>query len=240
MCNAEATTREHVPPRSFFPKTRRKSPVTVPSCYDHNHDQSLDVEYVGNVIASLYGGNEQAEQMIGTAERSFDRSPAFFYQTFGLFEEVSIDGQTTVAFPIDLERLKSVIRTIASAIYFKDQGRKYPASWTVFATSLKSYKNLEGEPDGWERLRTLLDNAQFDTMHVPQPDIFTYSVCEMPDVLIYRLVFYGGFTVHVWEPVSSKLGAVYRGAADLHFAAAADPEDVMPPNSQPSLWLKRR
>jgi hypothetical protein len=79
MCNAEATTSEHVPPRSFFPGTHRKNLVTVPSGYDHNHDQSLDVEYVRNVIASLYGGNEQAEQMIGPTERSFDRSPALFY-----------------------------------------------------------------------------------------------------------------------------------------------------------------
>ncbi len=170
MCNAEPTTREHVPPRSFFPKSHRKNLVTVPSCYDHNHDQSLDVEYVRNVIVSLYGGNEQAEQMIGTAERSFDRSPALFYQTFGQFEEVAIDGETTAVFPIDLKRLKAVMRAIASALYFKDQGRKYPADWTVFATSLRSHKDLEVEPDGWERLRTLLDNAQLVSMEVPQPE----------------------------------------------------------------------
>jgi hypothetical protein len=97
---------------------------------------------------------------------------------------------------------------IASALYFKDQGRKFQASWTVFATSLRSHKNLEGGLDEWERLRTLLDNANFVSMQVPQPDIFTYSVCEMPDGLTYRFVFYGSFTVQVWGPALNKEEAV--------------------------------
>jgi hypothetical protein len=83
MCAAEATTREHVPPKSFFPMSYRENLVTVPSCATHNHDQALDIEYVRNVIAGSYGTNAQAEQTFEVAKRSFDHSSALFHQTFG-------------------------------------------------------------------------------------------------------------------------------------------------------------
>jgi hypothetical protein len=57
MCAADATTREHVPPKSFFPRGHRDNLVTVPSCVAHNHDQSLDIEYVRTLIAGFYGTN---------------------------------------------------------------------------------------------------------------------------------------------------------------------------------------
>src|SRR5689334_16121651 len=120
MCDAEATTREHVPPKSFYPKGHRNDLLTVPSCYAHNHDQSLDIEYVRNVIAGFYGTNNEEEQTFEIAKRSFDRSSALFYQTFGSFERIRLDGEETGMFRVDLERMKSVMRAIANAIYFKD------------------------------------------------------------------------------------------------------------------------
>ena len=121
MCKAEATTREHVPPRSFFPTGHRDNLVTVPSCVTHNHDQSRDIEYVRNVIAGFHGTNVQAEQTFEVAKRSFDRSPALFYQTFGDFETVLVNGEETGVFTFDLERVKSVMRarlSFISDIYF--------------------------------------------------------------------------------------------------------------------------
>ena len=52
VCGREATSREHVPPRCFFPDDNRyrKQLITVRSCTEHNEDTSLDDEYVRNVI----------------------------------------------------------------------------------------------------------------------------------------------------------------------------------------------
>ena len=108
MCDSEGATREHVPPKSFFPKNLRKRLVTVPSCVAHNHGQSLDIEYVRNVIAGFYGANARGEQTFELAKRSFDRNSALFLQTFGDFRTINFNGEETGAFKIDLERMKAV------------------------------------------------------------------------------------------------------------------------------------
>ncbi|MDC5072991.1 hypothetical protein NRA08_18095, partial [Acinetobacter baumannii] len=62
MCDAEATTVEHVPPKCIFPESKdlssadklldfRKQLITVPSCDDHNGKKSKDDEYLFCMLA---------------------------------------------------------------------------------------------------------------------------------------------------------------------------------------------
>jgi hypothetical protein len=57
-CDQPATTKEHAPPYSFFPKGKRQNLITVPSCSVHNCDNAPDVEYVRNAIA-FHAGSER-------------------------------------------------------------------------------------------------------------------------------------------------------------------------------------
>jgi hypothetical protein len=200
MCDADATTREHVPPRSFFPKGHRENLVTVPSCIVHNHDQSLDIEYVRNIIVGFSGTNAHAEPVFEIAKRSFERSSALFRQTFGDFEIVHFEGEKTGVFKVDLERMKSVMRPIANAIHFKDYGDRYSAEWNVFVTSMKSREDFVGQPNQSQSFRTLLSTIQFVAKPVAQPNIFAYAVNEMADGLVFEFVFYGSFTIHCFGP----------------------------------------
>lgn len=208
MCDADATTREHVPPKSFFPKGHRENLVTVPSCVTHNHDQSRDIEYVRNVIAGSYGTNAQAEQTFEVGKRSFDRSPALFYQTIGDFETTVVNGEETGVFKFDLERVKSVMEPIANAIYFKDYGEGYVGKWNVFITSLMSREDLAGQPNQWQPFRDLLGTLQFVAKPVPQPAIFRYAVCEIPGGVVFEFVFYEAFTSHCFGPRPDKTTTV--------------------------------
>ena len=203
-CDAEATTREHVPPRSFFPKDRRQNLLTVPSCYAHNHDQSLDIEYVRNLISGFYGTNTEAERTFEIAKRSFDRSSALFHQTFGDFERILLNAEETGTFRVDLDRVKSVMRPIANALYFMERGERYPAEWNVFVTSLKSREDFAGLPSQWQRFRDLLSSIQFLARPVSQPDIFTYAFSEIPGGVVFELVFYGSFTTHCFGPINDQ------------------------------------
>jgi hypothetical protein len=45
-CKEEARTKEHVPPKAFFPKDQREQLITVRSCEKHNTDKSRDDLYV--------------------------------------------------------------------------------------------------------------------------------------------------------------------------------------------------
>jgi hypothetical protein len=45
-CNKYHSTKEHIPPKCFFPSDQRKQLLTVPSCKAHNNDKSGDDMYV--------------------------------------------------------------------------------------------------------------------------------------------------------------------------------------------------
>jgi hypothetical protein len=45
-CQHRGTTKEHIPPKAFFPKDQREQLLTVPSCELHNNAKSTDDIYV--------------------------------------------------------------------------------------------------------------------------------------------------------------------------------------------------
>jgi len=61
MCDALATTKEHIPPKALFLKQKdllrefslRKELITVPSCEEHNNNKSKDDEYFVYLLASM-------------------------------------------------------------------------------------------------------------------------------------------------------------------------------------------
>jgi hypothetical protein len=200
MCEAQANTREHVPPKAFFPGGCRQNLATVPSCETHNHAHSLDIEYVRNLIAGFYGVNAQGELVFEAAKRSYDRSPALFNRTFHDFDTVRFAGDETAKFTVDLERMKAVMRPIAHAVYFADFGRRFEPQWNVFVASMRSREDLAGLPSQWQPFRDLLATLQFVPRKVPYPEIFTYGIHQMDGGLVYRFVFYGSFRVHCFGP----------------------------------------
>ncbi len=109
MCDATAVTKEHVPPKCFFPDRLRRNLVTVPSCVDHNLENSKDVEYVRNVISTQRGTNDVAAELFEKTKRSFDRSPKLMSQTFRSMTPIIVSGEETGAFTVDLARHKSVV-----------------------------------------------------------------------------------------------------------------------------------
>ena len=134
-CDSKAVTREHVPPKSFLPTGLRSNLITVPSCDAHNYDNSLDVEYVRNVLSAQHGTNEAAAKVFATTKRSLDRSSKLRTRTFRGLKPVIVEGQETGAFPIDLPRHKRVMGAIAHALYFHDYGQKHRGDWQVFTPS---------------------------------------------------------------------------------------------------------
>ena len=57
MCSDNETSREHTPPRGFFPTNHRVNLITVPSCSVHNEDTSKDDEYERNIITASINNN---------------------------------------------------------------------------------------------------------------------------------------------------------------------------------------
>jgi|SRR5665213_435060 len=200
MCDVEGTTREHVPPRAIFPADKRTALVTVPSCPLHNHSQSLDVEYVRNIITLSMGINAAGVGHLDVTKRSFENSPKLLRQTLKDFETILVKGQETGIFKGDLVRMGIVMTAIANALYFKEYGVSYPSRWKVFITSLTTQQEFETGISGWERFVDFMMRIQFKTRDVPYPEIFRYGVFEMVGGIAFEFVFYDGFFVHCWGP----------------------------------------
>ncbi len=62
-CSARGTTKEHIPPRSFFPKGEKVQLLTVKSCPQHNNNKSTDDMYVLAQICMNASPNNRANQV---------------------------------------------------------------------------------------------------------------------------------------------------------------------------------
>jgi hypothetical protein len=210
MCDAEGTTREHVPPYCFFPEGYRENLMTVPSCPDHNTKNSKDVEYIRNIIVAHFATNNLARgHFQSKVLRSFKRSPKLFTQTFGDATPIILDGQETGVSFLEMQRFKTVMEAIAQAIYFKFSGKTHLGKWEIFGTSMVSAAMIfEGKLDGSEELRRLLRGLDLTELPMPQPEVFTCGVKQWnEETLAYEFRFYGGFVVHaVGFPPSYDVG----------------------------------
>jgi hypothetical protein len=216
MCAAEGPTAEHVPPRSFFPTGYRDGLWTVPSCTAHNHDNSLDVEYVRNVITiqmNCRGAAQEATQ--SKVFRAFGYSPKLLSRTFRDLKPIIIDGEETGCFPFDLPRFKSVIGAITHAIYYRETGETYRGEWEVFSPNLLSQESVfQGVPDTWQKFRDMMNSVPFTLIPTPQPEVFKYGVHRFDDGVhfAYAFLFYEGFAVYVWTAGKRGEGTGSRNA----------------------------
>jgi hypothetical protein len=148
MCDAAATSEEHAPPECFFPEGSRRNLIKVPSCAEHNEANSKDVEYVRNVVSTEHGTNDAASKIFEKTKRSFEYSPKLLARTFRGLRTVTVQGEETGAFPVDLARHRRVMRAIAYALYFRDFGRKHRGDWRIFTPSFGYAGSVDrGEPD---------------------------------------------------------------------------------------------
>jgi hypothetical protein len=199
-CDTVATSTEHVPPRCFFPEGHRTNLITVPSCAAHNQGNSLDVEYVRNVISTQHGVNDLAARVFESTKCSLDRSPKLLTQTFGRMTPVLVEGEEVGTFPIDLTRHERVMQAIAYALYFHNYGRKHCGDWRVFTASFAYADSVRrGTPDPWIPFRRYLDSGQFTSMPVSEPRVFKYGQIQMEqNQLLYKFEFYERIVVYAW------------------------------------------
>jgi hypothetical protein len=196
MCDAPATTREHVPPSCFFPVRYRAGLWTVPACRQHNNDNSPDVEYTRSIIALDGATNQVARELVrGKVVRSWERRPALKARTLRLAVPALVNGQPTAIIETEFARFERIVGSIAFAIYFRETGTRWRRDWIVYsATMVASQAALDGRTDALNPpLRATLASIPFEMREVPQPAVFQYGVYrEGADDLVYRFVFYEG------------------------------------------------
>jgi hypothetical protein len=195
-CELLATTKEHAPPRSFFPAGHRHNLITVPSCALHNNDNSMDVEYARGVVTSMFGTNLIAEQHFNDKVlRSFDRSPGLLSTTFADFRGMKLQGKTTGVFEVNIKRMERVMSACVSALHFNDTGQKQTA-WEIFFANLAfSERASPEEQSAWSEFLSMIGKMSFSKQPTNSPDVFQYAIGDFLGSRIYQMRFYKAFVV---------------------------------------------
>lgn len=198
QCDAEATGREHTPPRCLFPKGEDwPGLITVPSCVLHNNATSTADEYLKFLLGAI-GRNTPSAITSGTA-RSIVRLALKGSSTLHRYgfsrdrDALVIDND----FPLDFELLSKCLDKMARALYFHHNSgsRKLLGTlkvWPLFipvdpgiapelASLVTSVKDLIAQ-----------DFKEYSKEGEHQ-EIFAYQVIEANGSVVVNMEFYGAY-----------------------------------------------
>ena len=153
----EATTKDHVPPKSFFAKPRPSNLITVPSCNDCNSKYGKDDERLRNIITSI-DTTELHPMIHGKIDQKRDRSfrrPEgrsnfdHLINSIQMVNRYSENGQYLGLFPafnLDQSIIDRFLERMVRALLFKENGIEYTKldlKWKMAPTE----KDLASIPD---------------------------------------------------------------------------------------------
>jgi hypothetical protein len=123
----EATTVDHVIPKTLFLKPRPQSLITVPACRECNEGFSKDEEYFRDRLSAIVGinGEDSVVEMWDKSWRSMQHPKAkgkkigFFRDTFQLPRAVETkDGPSDIGVLMNKQRINRVVKKMVSGCYF--------------------------------------------------------------------------------------------------------------------------
>lgn len=125
MCSSPSSSREHVPPKAFFPNRGAGLQLaTVPSCAIHNNAKSGDDMYLLAHIcmAAAKGENLASQVFMRSVKAQIERRENFK----SLLNDGSRPaGDEAVAYKVDVSRFDSFFDHLSAAMYHLRFGRTY-------------------------------------------------------------------------------------------------------------------
>ena len=207
MCTRKATSKEHVPPKCFFPgsgdslsgKDLRKNLITVPSCDLHNSEKSGDDLYLLHVISVAYQNNPEGIHLFTKRIRKTAKSHPHLLKTFfGKFQKAFIEGQVTLAGELNMQRFESGMTCMANAIYFAHFATRWNEPIEIRSPSLRYSFDVPNYREGNINLATNVEPYDAGAQKYGQnQEIFYYQFIEgaRDEHRLLRMVFFQGFVV---------------------------------------------
>lgn len=150
FCEESASTKEHYPPKAFFPNNGRGLQLrTVPSCLVHNNDKSHLDQYVLAHITMNQGRD------LNLARRRFDESikPQLllrekFKQQIANLSECLADG--SVRYPVNISKFDDFFDALSRAVLFDKFCEVLPSSEFILGHVYLSFQN---DPEDADRVK---------------------------------------------------------------------------------------
>jgi len=172
-CNASATTREHVPPKLFWPKPRPDGLITVPACQACNASFQQDDDYARMWIVSSVGLERHAEgrKSIESVFRNFRRAnaaglKASFVKTFLGAQQGPRETGHPLVVDIERHRVSRVIARSAIGLHRFRYGMRVVPEFGAHAVPTHDLESI-ADPNETESLclsslRQLAERAPFE------------------------------------------------------------------------------
>lgn len=211
MCDGEATTVEHAPPRCIFPEIKdtpdgtdyRQSLITVPSCSEHNTAKSHDDEYLLFILAaSITSSNIGLTQFLTKVKRSAERKPALALKMarnsapVQIFHEDGEQWEDAAGIVIEGTRIDATISKCARALYFHETSRKF-----FDAVRIITPFTMYSDPSFNNSTASAVEAADSFFSSYPlrgkNSDVFWYKFEEGENTAMMLLCFYGATKILV-------------------------------------------
>lgn len=195
MCDAESTSVEHTPPKSFFPSDKRINLITVPACKTHNEKTSNDDEYARNIITMSIENNQTSiDHFFDKSLRSFKRNKPLASEIINTLKDVSFYKLNAKSFQLDRPRFDRVIRKIAYALFYKEYGYTWKRLLAAMTNQLKM-ADMKNDHLG-DHFESLSDDLNELQLKGENPSVFQYAFIDFGtdknDKALF-ILFYEGF-----------------------------------------------
>ena len=200
-CGAEATQRDHIPPRCLFKKPRPDL-ITVPSCADCNQGASTDDEYLRLVLSMRHDTYEHpdASKAWTKALRSLRRPQArgLRKKTLDAVHTVNLQTESGLyvgkagAINVDLPRTERVVERTMVGLYYHHRDQRLLDEFEATAFALDGLPESDVEiAEYFVRLYQFVSEAD---LYAIGEDAFTYRMRfleDRPEAGVFFCTFYG-------------------------------------------------
>ena len=206
MCEEKSISDEHVPPQCIFPEVKdlgidyRKSPIKVPSCDVHNMRKSKEDEYLMMVLTCSITNNRVAMNQIKTKIlRAWERNPRLAELLLRVNKPIKSNGQSTLAFKVDINRFNRSLDWIVRGLYFSQHKKKWGTKLRLESPAMLF---LEGNDvmQSNQILKTMGATVSQVLDDLPKigknPDVFWFQMLHnKKNELLINMMFFGGLQV---------------------------------------------
>jgi len=177
-CGKSASTRDHIPPKSLFPKPRPKNLITVPSCFDFNSQFQKDDDYfwLNLSIRQENAKNDAACEAASRAIKNLSRPKAAGFQRSFLasLSNVAVHSPgglylgDRLAYQIEFARLNRIATRITKGMFCRLRNVPLAKGYVASARAVEGFSE-----SAFSDLKAMLGHVSGESVHKVS-SVFSY------------------------------------------------------------------
>ncbi|MCE2733100.1 MAG: hypothetical protein LW821_07010 [Flammeovirgaceae bacterium] len=182
-CLNDGLTKEHIPPKAFFPIGEKEQLLTIKSCKAHNNAKSKDDLYVlAQICMNVSPSNRAREIFIDKIKPQLDFNNSALRKKLVKDAVRFLDG--SVKYQVDIKRFDDFFTALSCGIVYKSCGNSLPNHYDIYHL----YPNFTSEQDANQIEREIfkvyadkpMDFMEFGKPNTENERIYTVEIFGIP------------------------------------------------------------